>query len=108
MTAGTEGGGVAGVDGMLSPEAVADAVVEGLADERFLILPHPEVAEYFRRKAADHDRWLRGHAPPAGPLRRHVLVTRGRHRARGRARPASGRPRAVPPVRGRALEGSRR
>jgi NAD(P)-dependent dehydrogenase (short-subunit alcohol dehydrogenase family) len=44
----------------LSPEAVADAVIDGLAQERFLILPHPEVAEYVRRKAADPDRWLRG------------------------------------------------
>jgi NAD(P)-dependent dehydrogenase (short-subunit alcohol dehydrogenase family) len=44
----------------LAPEAVAEAVVAGLAEERFLILPHPEVAEYFRRKANDHDRWLRG------------------------------------------------
>jgi NAD(P)-dependent dehydrogenase (short-subunit alcohol dehydrogenase family) len=44
----------------IEPEAVADAVVAGLAEERFLILPHPEVAEYFRRKAGDHDRWLRG------------------------------------------------
>ena len=51
---------MAGVDGMLAPEQVADAVVEGLADERFLILPHPEVVEYFRRKAADYDRWLAG------------------------------------------------
>jgi NAD(P)-dependent dehydrogenase (short-subunit alcohol dehydrogenase family) len=47
-------------EGSLTPEAVADAVVQGLADERFLILPHPEVAEYFRRKASDYDRWLRG------------------------------------------------
>jgi len=46
--------------GSKSPEEVADVVVEGLADERFLILPHPEVAEYFRRKAGDYDRWLRG------------------------------------------------
>lgn len=60
MTAGFEGGGVAGVDGMLSADAVADAVVEGLAAERFLILPHPEVAEYERRKVADRDRWLAG------------------------------------------------
>ncbi len=60
MTAGMEQGGVAGVDGMIEPEAVAQAVVEGLADERFLILPHPEVREYMRRKTADHDRWLRG------------------------------------------------
>ena len=44
----------------IQPEAVADAVVAGLAEERFLILPHPEVAEYFRRKAADYDRWLHG------------------------------------------------
>lgn len=60
MTAGTTEGGVAGVDGMLEPDAVADAAIEGLADERFLILPHPEVGEYFRRKADDYERWLRG------------------------------------------------
>ena len=46
--------------GALEPEAVADAVVKGIAEESFLILPHPEVAEYFRRKASDYDRWLRG------------------------------------------------
>ncbi|MGH3442539.1 MAG: SDR family oxidoreductase [Nitriliruptorales bacterium] len=44
----------------LEPEEVADVVVEGLRDERFLILPHPEVAEYFRRRADDHERWLGG------------------------------------------------
>ncbi len=60
MTAGIDGGGVAGVDGMLEPAAVADAVISGLASERFLILPHPEVAEYFKRKATDYDRWLGG------------------------------------------------
>ncbi len=48
------------MEGSVSVEQVADCVIEGLADERFLILPHPEVAEYFRRKAADYDRWLRG------------------------------------------------
>jgi NAD(P)-dependent dehydrogenase (short-subunit alcohol dehydrogenase family) len=47
-------------DNAIEPESVAEAVVAGLADERFLILPHPEVAEYFRRKAGDHDRWLGG------------------------------------------------
>jgi NAD(P)-dependent dehydrogenase (short-subunit alcohol dehydrogenase family) len=45
---------------LLEPEDVADAVVEGMADERFLILPHPEVAEYIRRKADDPGRWLAG------------------------------------------------
>lgn len=44
----------------LEPDAVADIVVEGLRQERFLILPHPEVADYFRRKADDYDRWLAG------------------------------------------------
>jgi hypothetical protein len=39
---------------------VSESVVAGLREERFLILPHPEVAEYFRRKADDYDRWLRG------------------------------------------------
>jgi NAD(P)-dependent dehydrogenase (short-subunit alcohol dehydrogenase family) len=47
-------------EGSVSPEDVADAVVKGLDEERFLILPHPEVAEYFRRKADDYDRWLKG------------------------------------------------
>jgi NAD(P)-dependent dehydrogenase (short-subunit alcohol dehydrogenase family) len=46
--------------GLIEPEQVADAVVEGLRDERFLILPHPEVAEFYRRKADDPDRWIRG------------------------------------------------
>ena len=50
---------------LLGPEAidpgmVADTVVEGLADERFLILPHPEVATYFQNKANDYERWLGG------------------------------------------------
>jgi NAD(P)-dependent dehydrogenase (short-subunit alcohol dehydrogenase family) len=44
----------------LTPEEVAGAVVAGLGEERFLILPHPEVATYFERKASDYDRWLRG------------------------------------------------
>jgi NAD(P)-dependent dehydrogenase (short-subunit alcohol dehydrogenase family) len=45
---------------VLAPEEVADAVVAGLDAERFLILPHPEVAEFARRKADDRDRWLAG------------------------------------------------
>lgn len=46
--------------GAIAPSEVADAVIEGLRDERFLILPHPEVAEYIRRKTSDYDRWIRG------------------------------------------------
>ena len=48
------------LDSALEPEQVADEVVKGLAAERLLILPHPEVAEYFRRKGTDYDRWIRG------------------------------------------------
>jgi NAD(P)-dependent dehydrogenase (short-subunit alcohol dehydrogenase family) len=48
------------VDGVLSVEAVADSVVEGLAAETFLILPHPQVVTYMQRKSGDYDRWLRG------------------------------------------------
>ena len=44
----------------VEPEQVADVVLEGIRSERFLILPHPEVAEYFQRKATDYDRWLNG------------------------------------------------
>ena len=46
--------------GALEPEAVAEAVIAGIRAESFLILPHPEVADYFRRKADDYDRWLKG------------------------------------------------
>jgi NAD(P)-dependent dehydrogenase (short-subunit alcohol dehydrogenase family) len=58
MTAG--GAGVAGVDGMIEPEEAAECVVQALRAERFLVLPHPEVAEYIKRKTSDYDRWLHG------------------------------------------------
>ena len=60
MTAGLDGGGVAGVDGMIEPEELVDAVIETLAAERFLCLPHPQVLEYMQRKTGDYDRWLNG------------------------------------------------
>jgi NAD(P)-dependent dehydrogenase (short-subunit alcohol dehydrogenase family) len=51
---------VAAAGDVLAPEDVAEAVVAGLRDERFLVLPHPEVLEFWRRKSADYDRWLAG------------------------------------------------
>jgi NAD(P)-dependent dehydrogenase (short-subunit alcohol dehydrogenase family) len=51
---------VAASGDVLTPEDVAESVVEGLADARFLILPHPEVGTYWAQKAADPDRWLAG------------------------------------------------
>jgi len=53
-------GGVQGLDGVLEPEDVAQTAIEALEEERFLVLPHPEVLEYMRRKASDYDRWLKG------------------------------------------------
>lgn len=46
--------------GSVSAEQVAETVVRGLEAEQFLILPHPEVLEYYQRKGADYDRWLGG------------------------------------------------
>ncbi|HEV2689467.1 MAG TPA: SDR family oxidoreductase, partial [Bryobacteraceae bacterium] len=54
------GGGAFLMEGALEPDQVAEAVVKGLETEQFLILPHPEVLEYIRRKTNDYDRWLRG------------------------------------------------
>ncbi|MFD8083029.1 SDR family NAD(P)-dependent oxidoreductase [Kitasatospora sp. NPDC059722] len=42
----------------IAPEDVAEAALAGLREDRFLILPHPEVAEYYRARATDPDRWL--------------------------------------------------
>lgn len=51
---------VIGHDGALPPSAVADALVAAVQDGRFLVLPHPEVADYFAFRAAATDKWLRG------------------------------------------------
>jgi NAD(P)-dependent dehydrogenase (short-subunit alcohol dehydrogenase family) len=57
---GDTDGGTAGVDGIITPEQLAAAVVEGLAAETFLILPHPEVDQYRQNKANNYDRWIGG------------------------------------------------
>ena len=48
------------VDGILAADEVADCIVDGVANGRFLILSHPRVSTYVQRKAADHDRWIAG------------------------------------------------
>jgi NAD(P)-dependent dehydrogenase (short-subunit alcohol dehydrogenase family) len=60
MTADLDNGGVAGVDGMMETEELAEAVIQTLAEERFLCLPHSQVLEYMQRKTGDYDRWLKG------------------------------------------------
>jgi len=65
-----DGTGSASLDGVLQPEQVAAEVLAALADGRFLVLPHPQVLDYFRHKAQDYERWLGGmqklHAKHAG------------------------------------------
>jgi NAD(P)-dependent dehydrogenase (short-subunit alcohol dehydrogenase family) len=51
---------VAAAGSVLEPEEVAARVLEAIAAETFLILPHPEVLDFYRRKGADYDRWIRG------------------------------------------------
>jgi len=52
--------GGADADGIMTPEQVADCIVDGVASGKFLIAPHREVLGYFQRKAADYDRWIGG------------------------------------------------
>jgi NAD(P)-dependent dehydrogenase (short-subunit alcohol dehydrogenase family) len=56
-------------DGVLSPHQVAQAVIEGLERESFLILPHPQVEAYMRNKTQNYERWVAGMAK----LRRSLL-----------------------------------
>ena len=58
--AGETGFGGNDVDGIVSADYVADCILQGIREQRFLILPHPEVTTYVQRKAGDHDRWIGG------------------------------------------------
>jgi NAD(P)-dependent dehydrogenase (short-subunit alcohol dehydrogenase family) len=48
------------IDGVLTPEEVARTTALAIAQERFLVLPHPQVAGYMRNKAENYDRWIGG------------------------------------------------
>ncbi len=69
---GMDENGFAGnaADGVLSPAEVADAVLEGMREEKFLILPHPQALDYYQGKAQNYDRWLGG----MRKLRRSVVA----------------------------------
>ena len=54
------GGGMAGNDGVLQAEEVADELIAAMKEGRFLVTPHKNVLTYVQRKAADHGRWLKG------------------------------------------------
>jgi NAD(P)-dependent dehydrogenase (short-subunit alcohol dehydrogenase family) len=55
-----DGANVASSDGVLKPEDVATSILDAMREERFHVLPHAEVGEYVKRKAADVDRWIGG------------------------------------------------
>jgi len=59
------------LEGAIEPEQVAESVIKGLETEQFLILPHPEVADYVKRKADDRDRWIRGMRRLQAKIRGH-------------------------------------
>ena len=56
----SSGDSVLAAGDMIEPEEVAATAVEAIHDERFLILPHPEVAKYMAVKATEPERWLAG------------------------------------------------
>src|SRR5215469_16318080 len=53
-------GGAFLLETAIEPDQVADEVIKVIGEEKFLILPHPDVARFFQQKASDYDRWLRG------------------------------------------------
>jgi NAD(P)-dependent dehydrogenase (short-subunit alcohol dehydrogenase family) len=73
----TTGGFFAGadVDGVLTAEQCVDAAIEGLRAEKFVILPHPNVAQYAQLKADNYDRWIGGMVK----LRRRIAEARKAH-----------------------------
>jgi NAD(P)-dependent dehydrogenase (short-subunit alcohol dehydrogenase family) len=51
---------VAAINGMMEPEPVAEACVQTIRNETFLVLPHPEVVQYMRNKTDNYDKWIGG------------------------------------------------
>ncbi|MEH6757080.1 MAG: SDR family oxidoreductase [Parasphingorhabdus sp.] len=47
-------------DGLLTAEVVAQIALDAIEEERFLVLPHPQVADYIKQKGADPERWITG------------------------------------------------
>ncbi|MFC4036063.1 SDR family oxidoreductase [Streptomyces polygonati] len=76
----------------IEPEEVAQAVIEGIAADRFLILPHPEVAGYYAARAAEPERWLRG----MNKLQRTFEARQAEALADAREAPARGIPAPEP------------
>ena len=56
MTA--QGAGVAGIDGIIEPDVVANDTLEAIQNDQFLVTPHQQVREYIQFKAADYEGWI--------------------------------------------------
>ena len=66
------GASPAASDGIMSPSEVAEIALDGIGRETFLILPHPEVADYMRGKVNDYNRWIGGMAKVQAKMREAV------------------------------------
>ena len=73
MLGDSEDGGIAGVDGIVEPEAVAEVTLTAIEEKSFFALPHPRVAEYEVMRASQRDRWLGG----MRKFRRKMIGERG-------------------------------
>ena len=73
MTGYEEDGAISQNPSILTPQRVAECVLEGINKEQFLILPHPEVEQFMQHKTADYERWLRG----MRKLRSNIIETAG-------------------------------
>lgn len=74
MLGDSEDGGIAGVDGIVEPSAVADVTLAAIEQKTFFALPHPNVADYEAIRATQRDRWLGG----MRKFRRKMISERGR------------------------------
>ena len=74
MLGDSDDGGIAGVDGIADPSAVADVTLAAIEEKTFLALPHPNVADYETMRTGQRDRWLGG----MRKFRRKMMSERGR------------------------------
>ncbi len=74
MLGDSDDGGIAGVDGIVEPSAVADVTLAAIEEKIFFALPHPNVADYETMRAGQRDRWLGG----MRKFRRKMMSERGR------------------------------
>lgn len=80
MTGFNDGDDYSGIDGVIGPDVVAEKVLQGIREERFLILTHDEVETFRQRKAADYDRWLSGMRKLRQKIIAHNLLDFGKNK----------------------------